>query len=157
MREQRRRPSPAVPSRPAGWVAATSFATEAARIVDALGHMRLRVSLYVLRLEGLAAPAAASLVEEELGEDALVGRLPDRSLGLLLIDASAPSPEAQRALLAKRLAGRLARRGAPGGEIRIHVAERHGWSDELEGVAHVVEDMMDAPTIALPLRARLVG
>jgi len=137
-------------------VAATSFAAEAGRIVEALSRMRLRVSIYVLRLEGLPAPLAARLVEEELGEEALVGRLPDRSLGLLLVDAGAPSPDAQRALLAKRLAGRLARNGT-GGEIRIHVAERHGWSDQLEGVAHVVEDMMDAPTIALPLRARLDG
>lgn len=143
--------------RPAGWVASTSFAAEAGRIVDALCRMRLQVSLYVLRFDGLPAAQAASLVEQTLGEEALVGRLPDRGVGLLLIDGVASSPAAKRANLTRRLAKRLASRGEAPDGIRVHVAERHGWSDEIEGAAHVVEDMMNAPALVLPLHARLDG
>jgi hypothetical protein len=142
--------------RPAGWAAATAFAAEAERIVDALSRMRLRVSLYIMRFDGLPTGQATALAEEALGEIGLVGRLPDRSIGLLVIDAAA-SPVARRASLAQRLSERLRASGAVAGDVVAHVAERHGWTDDFAGAAHIVEETMDATTTPLPLNSRLAG
>lgn len=142
--------------RPAGWVAATAFAAEAERIVDALCRMRLRASLYVLRFEGRSPESASRLAEEALGDIGLVGRLPDRSIGLLLIDGAA-SRAARRACLAQRIVERLQANPPAADGVRLRLAERHGWTDELAGAAQIVEELMDTPAAVLPLPARLNG
>lgn len=143
----RRAPGP----RPPGWLVEAPFAAEAGRIVDALAHMRLSVSIFVLRFEGLSASRACALAEDALGEEGLVGRLPDRSVGLLRIADEAPEPDALRARLMARLAARLARLEPAARSVRVHVAERHDWTDRLAGAAETVEQLMDAPVLTLPL------
>ena len=149
--ERPRRAASTPGERPPGWLSEARFAAEAGRIVDALCRMRLRVSIYVLRFDGLPPSRAHALAEEALREEGLVGRLPDRSVGLLRIADDAPPPDALRDRLARRLAARLWRSGATDGPVVLHVAERHGWTDRLEGAADAIEDLMDAPGVALTL------
>lgn len=137
--------------RPPGWLIDAPFAAEAERIVDALARMRLSVSIFVLRFEGLSASRACALAEDALGEEGLVGRLPDRSVGLLRIADEAPEPDALRARLVARLAARLARLEPAMEGVRVHVAERHGWTDQFDGAAEAIELLMDAPALAFAL------
>jgi hypothetical protein len=147
-----RRAALAMPgARPPGWLAQAPFAAEAARIVDALCRMRLRVSVYVLRFEGLTPSRAHALAEDALRQEGLVGRLPEGSIGLLRIADDAPPPEALRARLARRLAAQLWRSGPVEAPVTLHVAERHGWTDRFDGAAEAIEDLMDEPGAALAL------
>ena len=144
-------PPPAPGERPPGWLTQSPFAAEAARIVDALCRMRLRVSLYVLRFEGLAPSRAHALAEDALRPEGLVGRLPGRSIGLLRIADDAPPPEALRTRLCRRLAAELWRNGQASGPVTVHVAERHGWTDRFDGAAVAIEELIDAPGMTMAL------
>lgn len=148
--EARRAAPPSPGERPPGWLAQAPFAAEAARIVDALCRMRLRVSIYVLRFEGLSPSRAHALAEDALRPEGLVGRLPGRS-GLLRIADDAPPPEAVRARLGRRLAAEFWRNGQASGAVTVLVAERHGWTDRFDGAAVAIEDLMDAPGVAIAL------
>ena len=145
------RATPVLGERPPGWLIHAPFAAEAARIVEALCRMRLRASIYVLRFDGLAPSRAHALAGESLRQEGLVGRLPDRSIGLLRIADDAPPPDVLRARFARRLAAQLWRGEPPEGPVTLRLAERHGWTDEFDGAAGAIEELMDAPLVAIPL------
>jgi hypothetical protein len=138
-------------ARPPGWLTQAPFAVEVGRIADALSRMRLRLSIYVLRFDGLPATRAHALAEDALRQEGMVGRLPEGRIGLLRVADEAPAPEALRSRLGRRLAAQLWRDGGPEAPVTLHVAERHGWTDEFERAAEAIEDLMDEPSVALPL------
>jgi nicotinamide riboside kinase len=38
--------------------------------------------------------------------------------------------------------------------VRVHIAERHGWTDRHESAVEIVEELMEEPGIAYPLGRR---
>src|SRR5690606_1113746 len=111
-------------------------------------------SIYILRFDGLSPSRACALAEDALSGEGLVGRLPGRSVGLLRIAGKSAAPDALRAQLAGRLGARLAQLEPSAKDVRVHIAERHGWTDRHESAVEIVEELMEEPGIAYPLGRR---